>query len=531
MKKLLVIHPVLFAIYPILFLFANNLGQYSIRIVFTPIIAVVSFLLLSWYLLNLSLKDKNKSGLIVSLFLVLFFSYGNCYVMMHRIAFVKHHIGSNMIIMPAFGLLFLTSTLFFIKSRINLNNFTKVINIIAIALIAFPIFNIGAYELNQKAPVLKNNEISTEKIKNNIGVLNKTMTYPNIYFIILDAYPRSDILKKFFNYQNDELLNYLSAKGFYIAKESRSNYMQTSLSLSSTLNLNHFHEFLDQVDINATSCVSLKSLIENNRVVNFLRQRGYLFVNFHSGYSNTQMKNADIYMSPNSLIDNLFQEMLVNFTPINHLRRKLGMGRINGTAEAVSYALDHLGDSFEVEAPLFVFAHIICPHLAPLKVNPRKVNKKKNNQSKESPGKKKMAIKKPNPKYIESFRKRVMFVDKKVKIFVNKILSNSSRPSIIILQGDHGPSSMLNYNNEKRSNLVERFSILNACYLPNKDYSGFYDTMTSVNTFRIIFNQYFGTNYDLLKDESYFSPYIRPYALINVTEQLNLEMGKAIYLN
>ena len=72
MKKTLVIHPFLFAIYPILFIFANNLGYHPLSVVVVPITIAICFTSLSWYLLNILLKKKEKAGLVVSLFLVLF---------------------------------------------------------------------------------------------------------------------------------------------------------------------------------------------------------------------------------------------------------------------------------------------------------------------------------------------------------------------------------------------------------------------------------------------------------------------------
>jgi hypothetical protein len=42
--------------------------------------------------------------------------------------------------------------------------------------------------------------------------------------------------------------------------------------------------------------------------------------------------------------------------------------------------------------------------------------------------------------------------------------------------------------------------------LPGGGTSQIYPTITPVNTFRLIFNIYFGGNYPLLEDKSYFSP-------------------------
>ncbi|HSQ38856.1 MAG TPA: hypothetical protein VLM78_01750 [Anaerolineales bacterium] len=50
-----------------------------------------------------------------------------------------------------------------------------------------------------------------------------------------------------------------------------------------------------------------------------------------------------------------------------------------------------------------------------------------------------------------------------------------------------------------------RLSILNAYYLPNHA-DAVSESITPVNTFRIVFNLYLGGNFELLPDESFFSP-------------------------
>lgn len=41
-----------------------------------------------------------------------------------------------------------------------------------------------------------------------------------------------------------------------------------------------------------------------------------------------------------------------------------------------------------------------------------------------------------------------------------------------------------------------------------------------VNTFRLIFNFYFGTDYELLDDRCYFSSYDYPYKFTDVTDEV-----------
>jgi hypothetical protein len=61
---------------------------------------------------------------------------------------------------------------------------------------------------------------------------------PDIYYIILDGYGRSDVLKKY-GYDNSDFLNSLRDLGFYVADCAQSNYAQTKLSLTSSLNFNY----------------------------------------------------------------------------------------------------------------------------------------------------------------------------------------------------------------------------------------------------------------------------------------------------
>ena len=82
---------------------------------------------------------------------------------------------------------------------------------------------------------------------------------------------------------------------------------------------------------------------------------------------------------------------------------------------------------------------------------------------------------------------------------------------------DHGPGAPAEVKGFEDRAII-RSQILNAVYSPDSDI-GFYHSMTPVNVFRLIFNGYFDTNYEILEDESYFtSSYEKPFSLIRVTE-------------
>ena len=147
------------------------------------------------------------------------------------------------------------------------------------------------------------------------------------------------------------------------------------------------------------------------------------------------------------------------------------------------YAFDKLIDIPDIEEPTFVYAHIRPPH--PPFIFDRNGNPPKQNIFQgtgniwQSLG--------HEEKYVD----QLIFINKKIETLVDEIILKSDVPPIIILQADHGI-----WWEEERVR-----DILNAYYFPGKGYNLLYETITPVNSFRLVFNLYFDTNYDLLKDE------------------------------
>ena len=126
--------------------------------------------------------------------------------------------------------------------------------------------------------------------------------------------------------------------------------------------------------------------------------------------------------------------------------------------------------------------------------------------------------------YVQNYRDQLAFITKKTMETIENILSSSTEPPIIILQSDHGPKSMIDektFEENTNSSLTERMSILNAIYLPRVAREEIYDSITPVNTFRLVFNSVFGTSYELMQDKNYYSTWVHPYKFINVTDKIN----------
>jgi phosphoglycerol transferase MdoB-like AlkP superfamily enzyme len=92
---------------------------------------------------------------------------------------------------------------------------------------------------------------------------------------------------------------------------------------------------------------------------------------------------------------------------------------------------------------------------------------------------------------------QVNYANTVMKELVEHIKKHNKPNTIIIIEGDHGFRHFTDSLNNPYC--VPNFT---AIYFPDKNYSKLYDTMTPVNIFRILFDQYFHQDFPLLKDQS-----------------------------
>jgi len=95
----------------------------------------------------------------------------------------------------------------------------------------------------------------------------------------------------------------------------------------------------------------------------------------------------------------------------------------------------------------------------------------------------------------DDYLEQLIYVNQPVTNLVADILAKSKTPPIIVLQGDHGFRFLQGTNQTS-----EAMTILNAYHLPGAQPDWVYEGTTPVNSFRMIFNHYFGTHYSYHPD-------------------------------
>ncbi|MBM3152406.1 MAG: LTA synthase family protein [Chloroflexi bacterium] len=325
---------------------------------------------------------------------------------------------------------------------------------------------------------------------------------PDIYYFIVDSYGRSDLLASAYHYDNSEFIDHLRGLGFYVAECSQSNYVRTDVSLASSLNMDYLQN-MDEMftDIDNTNRRLLWEVLKHSQLRQVLESIGYETFAFATGFSWSEVDDADVYLTPSPLWSGLteFEILLFETTPLRHLEDLdiISLKQLEGQRfrERTLFIFDSMDGLARMPGPKFVFIHIIPPHppfvFGPNgeELNPQDFLNEQNQY--------------PAREYAEGYVSQAKFINAQLESAAATLINESATPPVIIIQGDHGP--WMQPDNR-------RFWILNAYNLPDHQ-DALYQTISPVNSFRVVLNAYLGGSYELLEDISYFSPAKRPYDL------------------
>ncbi|MBI4945004.1 MAG: sulfatase-like hydrolase/transferase [Bacteroidetes bacterium] len=411
-------------------------------------------------------KNQHKAGFITLLIMVPVFSYGLIYELLESLFYKGLWPFSNIHRYLLLFLILIYTFLYFWVSRAkrSYRSITLPLNFFVLFIMFINGANLSYRIITKPVSVIKDQDFVS--IKNNIND-----TFPDIYYIILDGYANDQTLKKFYNYPHNSLTLFLKQNGFYVATESRANYLVTSESLGSSLN----HMYIDSV---SKENPTKSSLIYKNEVSRYLKEHGYKIVHINSGYSVTRQNYyADETIYLKSLSE--FERTLLRYT-IFRLDDLLGYTQYNILKEQLSTIYELI----KIKGPKFVFIHIVSPH-------PPYVCDADGNFKKSPP-----LINdwwEPKNDYVQQSK----FVNRNIQNFITEVLLSSKIKPIILVQSDHGPwmksHSLTGVYNA-------RSLILNSYLVPDSWRNKLYNTITPVNSFPFIFNNLFKDSIPLLKD-------------------------------
>jgi len=513
-KKFNIIHPFLFSLFPILFIYSQNVHEIPVQEIILPVLLILFAAVLLWLLARFIIKNNEKSAFIISLLLVLSFSYGHIYLLVDDFTLGNSDIGRHQYLLIPFAVSFIFGIYYFVKTKRRLNNATTISNAIAGALLAFILINIATYGMENADSF--GNELITPStslvtadttIETFSPIQGTIKNYPDVYYIVLDGYMSSNALKKFLNHDNQEFISYLDNKGFNVNHNAYSNYHGTVLSITSTFNMKYLNflteDPIEQEELNTNQSIfnynarvpiPEKMIAENTIMQNF-NSVGYKIINIQKPFETEILSSSpliDLVMCKRSkYIDSELLSMTIKTSILVFLLEKWEQQDLRDAALCQFSELPKQHQKFD--EPIFVYSHILIPH-PPYLFGPEGE-----------------AVSSVRPQGLQSWEDKegyvnsVKFTDKKIMEIVEQLLTESAKPPVIIIQADHGIGFDFESSNPSNESIEQKMSILSAYYLPDIEKNLSNDVITPVNTFRIIFNSYFNTNYDLLENKIYLS--------------------------
>jgi len=475
-----VFYPLLFAAFPILFLYAYNISQTSASQVWMPLGISVGAGLGMWGVLTLILRSPAKAGVATAIFLGLFFSYGRLH---NVLAYQGLVISSHFFLLPATLAVWAACVYLIRRTKSDLLVTTRLLNVVAVVVIAINLINIASYEIGRAGAA--ETEMPAETAQQPVAGQADPGTLPDIYLIIPDEYAHPDTMLEWYDYDIGWFFEGLEDRGFFIAHESETPTGSTDRALAGVLNMEHID--------GEPSADRLYRMIAYNSAAEFLRARGYEFIYFGNVYDcgrwyGYMEDNADRYFNhwggATTPWMSEFQEVLWNTTMLKPLYyHMVGAEYEIAWRRQTLSTLEHLKELPREEGPRFVVAHLICPH-EPFVFGPE--------------GRHVAAVNWANYRDKQFYLGQYIFISVVIEEVVHVLLEESATPPVIIIQSDHGirphhPGIDIGPDEWRK--------ILNAMYLPGVDHSELSESISPVNTFRLIFNHCFGADYPLLEDD------------------------------
>jgi len=518
-----IFYPFLFAIFPIIYLYSINFVETPLFDVILPILISLSGTFVLLIITRLILKTWIKAGLVISLLLILSFSYGHLYELINTSIMNEFEIGRHRYLMIEFFAIFIIGTIIIIRTKIKTNNSTIILNSIAITLIVITIPTFifsdnSEINLDLENFISPNNNLFSNSFEISYELENldqlKSPEKPDIYYILLDGYGGTMRMKEDLNFDNYEFLLNLNNKGFFAPDISNSNYPSSLWSVASTFSMNYLPSSeITQSNIEYRNL--LTQILKNNEVMRNLDYLDYKIINFQpNGFITQNYQFTDqAFCQQEESSQSKFAKTLLRTTILSYLNNLFLLNADRASILCDFSEIAFLGE--KNDKPIFSVMHLRLPHPPYVfgangeHVIGDKVQTEEGSFVNEE-------------KYVDTIK----FANKKTIEMIDIILKHNNN-SIIIIQSDHGYDFGINYENPSDLQLKQRFSNLNAIYLPNSNDGIFYEGITSVNVFRIIFNEYFDASYDILDDKMFY----HNYGGSNLNNKVNFEDVTKIILN
>ncbi len=482
------LHPLFAGLFPVIALSAANIDNTPLSYVVTPVLVSLVGAMLLWSVLYIVTRRYYAAALSTSWFTLLFFSYGHVFELTNQA--LRHRY-----LLAAWGILLLGGVV--ISYHISKKSERKILyiaNIITATLFILPLGQIVVYE---SQTFIRQEPRADHLTAIDYGKVTPPAILPDIYYIIVDGHASEWAYRDFFKTDISEFTSFLKEHNFYTVPKSTTNYPRTIYSLPSSFNMDYLDTLAGSSSQEAINAATLE-LVENNRLISFMNDQGYRTI-FVGSAANLTVNNRYADENINYLpFGSEFGEMLFQTTVLKPISEKIDFFDVRKAQwKRINYEMDELGNIASRPEPTFTLAHLATPHYphvfdidgtyVPLQLETERG-------------------------LSDSYVRQTKYLHVQLENLIGTILKESTVPPIIVIHSDHG-SGMTgdtrifdSYRKERQNYYItERMRNFMTLYLPGVPDSRIPKDLSSVNIFRIVLNEYFGTNLKILPNRNIFN--------------------------
>lgn len=478
------LHPILFAAYPLLALFALNQTEIQLSVLWLPLALCVAAGAALYVIFMLIFKSGPKAGALASLVCLTFFYYG---------IFLEKASGwglSKGLFLALWLALFVIVGVLLVRSSRGLENLTLILVAGAVVLIVGPIVRIATYHANNPAVSLSDPRLWPTALPDPTPPSGTPR--PDIYVIVPDDYARMDVLRHQFGYDNAPFARRLQKRGFELSNQNRSPYSDSELNITAELNMDYVTGLPKILGSDSEDSRPPRRMIEDNRASRLLKTLGYRYVHLDTDEVTYSAGNPDI--SPVAAPDS-FMSLWLQQSVLRTVGGPLGFNdasldeRFRG---AITSVFDRLSAVSQEPGPKFVFFHTLVPHdpyVFGSQGQPVTFTDKTGEEHSSKRG-------------MRYYLHQLQGLNQRLLDAVDAIQANSDTPPVILIMADEGFEGRPAILGEAGMQDVRVKGLL-AMSLPGAGKPSLPRPPNTVNALRFVFNRYFGTHYPMLPSRSY----------------------------
>jgi hypothetical protein len=443
--------------------------------------------LICFLLLRMFLRDNARSALMTFFIMSFYFFFGffHDFARRHGIFLYHYTICLPLFVVMAAGLFL------WLKKKPFVGGITKFLNYLLLIYIVVDGCTLAQRNLSRRdAP-----KAISSRPNNTLRKCDSCAT-PDIYLLLFDEYTSTKCLRDVYHYDNSRLDSFLLQNRFHILPDSRSNYFFTPFSMASLFNMDYLENLKDPLRLTADDYIEALDPGRPAAVIHFLEDQGYAIVNNSS---------FDLPGHPSSLTQPFIPvktQLITNRTLFHYLVKDIGWWFVEHLTEAKALAeseaaLTYKDNSIAIERtleecrrpsdkPRFVYMHVFMPH-GPFLFDSHGQQKKIG-----------AVVGKEHQLDLAGYLDYIPYTNARAEELITTIQKNTSGRAVIIFLSDHA----YRYRPFIGRNDRAFFSNQNAIYYPDKDYRSLYDSMSTVNEFRVVFNKLFKQTIPLLRDST-----------------------------